>query len=152
MKKIKVKLKNISGTDQITVPRYETPGSAGIDLRANLEREIVVLPGNTAKVPTGWAMQLPDSKAVALLFARSGLAAQYGVALTNGVGVIDSDYRGEIQVLVSNNGQEAFTIRHGDRIAQMLFLPVLTAEFEVAEKIDDTQRGEGGFGSTGISN
>jgi dUTP pyrophosphatase len=150
--KIKVKLKNISGTDQITVPKYETPGSAGIDLRANLEHEIVVLPGNTVKVPTGWAMQLPDSRVVALLFARSGLAAKYGVALTNGVGVIDSDYRGEICILVSNSGQEPFTIRHGDRIAQMLFLPVLAAEFEVVEKIDDTLRGEGGFGSTGIGN
>jgi deoxyuridine 5''-triphosphate nucleotidohydrolase (EC 3.6.1.23) len=152
VEKIKVKLKNISGTDQISVPRYETPGSAGIDLRANLEHEIVVLPGNTVKVPTGWAMQLPDTKVVALVFARSGLAAKYGVALTNGVGVIDSDYRGEIQVLISNNGQEPFTIQHGDRIAQMLFLPVMAAEFEVVEKIDDTLRGEGGFGSTGISN
>ncbi|HWQ73133.1 MAG TPA: dUTP diphosphatase [Desulfitobacteriaceae bacterium] len=150
MEKIKIKLKNISGTDQITIPKYETPGSAGIDLRANLEREIVVPPGNTVKVPTGWAMQLPDPKVVALLFARSGLAAKHGVALTNGVGVIDSDYRGEIQVLISNNGQEPFTIRHGDRIAQMLFLPVMTAEFEVVEKIDETLRGEGGFGSTGV--
>jgi dUTP pyrophosphatase len=150
LEKIKIKLKNISGTDQITIPKYETPGSAGIDLRANLEREIVVPPGNTVKVPTGWAMQLPDPKVVALLFARSGLAAKHGVALTNGVGVIDSDYRGEIQVLISNNGQEPFTIRHGDRIAQMLFLPVMTAEFEVVEKIDETLRGEGGFGSTGV--
>lgn len=150
MEKIKIKLKNISGTDQISIPKYETLGSAGIDLRANLEHEIIVPPGNTVKVPTGWAMQLPDPKVVALLFARSGLAAKHGVALTNGVGVIDSDYRGEIQVLISNNGQEPFTIRHGDRIAQMLFLPVMTAEFEVVEKIDETLRGEGGFGSTGI--
>jgi dUTP pyrophosphatase len=149
MEKIKVILKNLSGNESLSLPRYETPGSAGVDLRACLDQEIVLFPGKTIKVPTGWAVQLPDSQAVALVFARSGLAARYQVALTNGVGVIDSDYRGEIQVLLSNNGAEPFVINHGDRIAQMVFLPVRRAEFEVSEVLDDTLRGEGGFGSTG---
>ncbi|MHB8127121.1 MAG: dUTP diphosphatase [Desulfitobacteriaceae bacterium] len=150
MEQIKVKLKSITGDKLIAVPNYETPGSAGVDLRASLKREIVLQPGETVKVPTGWAMQLPDSQVVALVFARSGLAAKYGVALANGVGVIDSDYRGEIQILMSNNGPEPFTIHHGDRIAQMLFQPIMRAEFEVVEDIDDTLRGKGGFGSTGV--
>ncbi|HWQ89830.1 MAG TPA: dUTP diphosphatase [Desulfitobacteriaceae bacterium] len=145
----KVKLKNVSGDELLSLPQYETPGAAGVDLRACLEREIVLSPGQSAKVPTGWAVQLPDSRVVALVFARSGLAAKYQVALTNGVGVIDSDYRGEIQVLITNSGSEPFTIRHGERIAQMVFLPVLRAEFAVAADLEDTLRGEGGFGSTG---
>jgi len=146
---IKVKLKNMSGDELLSLPRYETPGSAGVDLRACLDREIAILPGQSARVPTGWAVQLPDSQVVALVFARSGLAAKHKIALTNGVGVIDSDYRGEIQVLITNSGSEPFAIRHGERIAQMVFLPVRKAEFEVAVDLDDTLRGEGGFGSTG---
>ena len=118
-------------------------------MRASLEQEIVLLAGETVKVPTGWAIQLPDSQVVALVFARSGLAANYGVALANGVGVIDSDYRGEIQILISNNSSEPYIIHHGDRIAQLLFMPVMRAEFEIVEDLEETLRGKGGFGSTG---
>lgn len=150
MERIKVKLKNIAGDKFLDVPNYETPGSAGVDLRASLLRDIVLQPSETVKVSTGWAIQLPDSQAVGLVFARSGLAANFGVALANGVGVIDSDYRGEIQVLISNNGPEPYIIHHGDRIAQMVFLPVMRAEFEVVEDLVDTLRGKGGFGSTGL--
>ena len=146
---VKVILKNMSNDEHLTLPRYEPPGSAGVDLRACLDREIVLPPGQSAKVPTGWAVQLPDSQVVALVFARSGLAAKHQIALTNGVGVIDSDYRGEIQVLITNSGSEPFAIRHGERIAQIVFLPVMRAEFKVAVDLDDTLRGEGGFGSTG---
>ncbi len=149
MERIKVKLKNVSGDELREVPKYETPGAAGVDLRACLAQEIILQPSETVKIPTGWAMQLPDSQVVALVFARSGLAANYGVALANGVGVIDSDYRGEIQILMSNTGPEPFTIHHGDRIAQLLFMPVMRAEFEVVEDLVETLRGKGGFGSTG---
>ncbi len=149
MERIKVKMKNISGDKLNVVPKYETLGSAGVDLRASLEQEIVLLAGETVKVPTGWAIQLPDSQVVALVFARSGLAANYGVALANGVGVIDSDYRGEIQILISNNSSEPYIIHHGDRIAQLLFMPVMRAEFEIVEDLEETLRGKGGFGSTG---
>ena len=149
MERIKVKMKNVSGDKFGAVPEYETPGSAGVDLRASLERKIVLQAGETVKVPTGWVIKLPDSQVVALVFARSGLAANYGVALANGVGVIDSDYRGEIQILISNNGPEPFIIHHGDRIAQMLFMPIIRAEFEIVEDLEETLRGEGGFGSTG---
>ncbi|MHB1654574.1 MAG: dUTP diphosphatase [Desulfitobacteriaceae bacterium] len=135
---------------QSALPVYATNGAAGVDLCASLDGETVIQPGQVAKVPTGLAMELPNPGIVALVCARSGLAAKHGISLANGVGVVDSDYRGEIQVLLINQGTEPFTIHAGDRIAQMLFIPILQAELEVVEELTDTQRGRGGFGSTGI--
>lgn len=130
-------------------PAYATPGSAAADLRAALEEPLVLEPGKRAAVPTGVSIQLPDAQWVALICARSGLACRYGLALSNGVGVIDSDYRGELQVSLVNQGEEAYTIQPGERIAQLMILPVAQAAFIPAEKLDETSRGAGGFGSTG---
>ena len=149
MSDITVKLKRVRQEEKPQIPAYATPGSAGVDLCACLEKDLVIQPGEVAKVPTGLAMELPGPGVVALVFARSGLAARHGVTLANSVGVIDSDYRGEVQVLLINQGPKPFVVSHGDRIGQMLFLPVFKAEFTEAETLSDTVRGEGGFGSTG---
>jgi len=132
------------------LPKYATAASAGVDLCADLTEPLVVKAGENIKIPTGLAIELPSAAVVALVFARSGLASRFGVGLTNGVGVIDSDYRGEIQVLVQNLGQQEVTINPGDRIAQMVFMPVFQVLFEEVSELQETPRGTGGFGSTGI--
>ncbi|GAB6173829.1 dUTP diphosphatase [Paradesulfitobacterium aromaticivorans] len=147
---IDVRFKRVREDNEVILPSYATAGSAGVDLHACLERDLEILPGQVVKVPTGWAMELPGSQAVGLVFARSGLAAKFGLALANGVGVIDSDYRGEIQVLVVNQGRESVIIHSGERIAQMLFIPVWHARLSEAASLNDTGRGTGGFGSTGV--
>ena len=144
---IRVKIKRLSS---IALPTYATADSAGVDLRADLKEPMTVNPGENVKIPTGLAIELPDPHVVALVFARSGLANRYGIGLTNGVGVIDSDYRGEIQVLLQNLGTQAVSINPGDRIAQMVFMPVFQALFEEVSELQETPRGTGGFGSTGI--
>jgi dUTP pyrophosphatase len=133
------------------IPSYETEGSAGMDLRAYLPERapIVIAPGKRAVVPTGLRIELPQGFE-AQVRARSGLAAKYGIALVNGIGTIDSDYRGEIGVILINLGDEDFTIRDGDRIAQMVIARYVRAEFASAEALTGTERGEGGFGSTGV--
>lgn len=131
------------------LPIYATPGAAGADLMACLDQAMTIKPGERAAVPTGIAIELPNPNLVALVFARSGLASQKGLALSNGVGVVDSDYRGEIKVLMINHGQEDVVIQNGDRIAQMLLLEVSKAIFTEVDDLGDTARGEGGFGSTG---
>ena len=138
--------------DGAILPRYATSGSAGVDLHACLDtsEEVILQPGEVAKIPTGLALELPSSEVVALVMARSGLAAKHGLDLANGVGVIDSDYRGELQVLVRNLGKSPFSIRHGDRIAQMLFMPVVQVRLQISGELAETERGSGGFGSTGI--
>ena len=146
---ITVKIKKMTNTS-LVLPTYATPASAGVDLHAELKERVVVNPGENVKIPTGLAIELPDQKVVALVFARSGLASRHGIGLTNGVGVIDSDYRGEIQVLMYNSGPQPVIINSGDRIAQMVFMPVLHALFEEVAELQDTVRGTGGFGSTGI--
>lgn len=148
---IKVKIKKVksSGAKEILIPRYATPGAAGADLYACLDQDLVIEPGERKAVPTGIAIELPDNNVVALVFARSGLSSQKGLALSNGVGVIDSDYRGEIKVLMVNLGQEKVVIQNGDRIAQLLFMNVYQALFTEVEELSATFRGEGGFGSTG---
>lgn len=148
MSKIDVKIKRVLPT--AILPYQATGGAAGLDLCACLEEELELRPGQRVKIPTGLAIQLPGDEVVALVCARSGLAAKHGLTLTNGVGVIDSDYRGEIQVLLTNMGNETVFIRHGERIAQMLFVPVLPASLSVVEELESTERGGGGFGSTGI--
>jgi dUTP pyrophosphatase len=132
------------------LPRYASPQSAGADLCADIEETIVLKPGQRCSVPTGLAIELPDSETVALVFARSGLAARQGLALSNGVGVIDADYRGEVCVLLSNLGHEDIYIEPGQRIAQIVFMPIWRAKFELADDLTETSRGSGGFGSTGL--
>lgn len=131
------------------MPAYATSGSAAADLCAAIDAPLTVKPGERVMIPTGVAIQLPGAQWVAILCARSGLAVKRGLTLSNGVGVIDSDYRGEIQAGLVNLGQEAYTIEPGERIAQLMILPVAQAEFTQAEQLDETSRGAGGFGSTG---
>ena len=147
---LNVKLKLSRG---MTAPEYATPGSAAVDLRAALEEnEVVTLaPGEKAMIPTGIAISPETHDVVAVIAGRSGLGVKKGVTLSNSIGVIDSDYRGEISVGLINHGNEPFEIKRGDRIAQMMFLPVLTASFLVTESLDETERGAGGFGSTGTN-
>ncbi len=146
---LNVKIKLSRG---MNAPEYATDGSAAVDLRAALEENetVTILPGERALIPTGLSISPQSRDTVAVIAARSGLGVKKGIALSNGIGVIDSDYRGEIQVGLINHGQEPFEVRRGDRIAQMLFLPVLTANFLVTDVLDDTERGDGGFGHTGI--
>lgn len=146
---ISVKVKKVN-SNSVALPAYATAASAGVDLCADLKELLIVNPGEYVKIPTGLAIELPNSQIVGLVFARSGLASRFGVGLTNGVGVIDSDYRGEIQVLVQNLGSQPVTIKPGERIAQMLFMPVFHALFEEVTELEDTPRGTGGFGSTGM--
>lgn len=146
---MKVKLKLTRG---MSAPEYATAGSAAVDLRAALEEgETVTIPaGGRALIPTGLAISPETDGVVAVLAGRSGLGTKKGVSLSNGIGVIDSDYRGEICVGLINHGDEPFTVARGDRIAQMFFLPVLHAEFLLAESLSQTERGSGGFGHTGV--
>lgn len=146
---IRVKIKRMASNSS-ALPTYATAASAGVDLCANLKEPLIVKPGENVKISTGLAIELPSQQVVALVFARSGLASRHGLGLTNGVGVIDSDYRGEIQVLLQNLGQQHVTINPGDRIAQMVFMPVFQALLEEVAELQDTPRGAGGFGSTGM--
>lgn len=130
------------------VPTYGSAEAAGSDLYACLESAVVIEPGKTAFVPTGIAMEVPFGCA-GLIYARSGLACKRGLAPANKVGVVDSDYRGEIMVALHNHGLEAQTVENGERIAQMVITPVITPAYEVTEELSDTGRGSGGFGSTG---
>lgn len=130
------------------LPAYQTPGAAAMDLCAFLPAPVTLQPMERRAIPTGIAIELPEDHA-ALVMARSGLATKHGVALANGVGLIDSDYRGEILCSMVNQSQSAFTIRDGDRIAQLLLVPITRMEPLPCERLSDTSRGSGGFGSTG---
>ena len=132
------------------MPEYATAGSAGADLRAYLpEGPVTLKPGERRLIPTGLFVELPEG-VEAQVRARSGLSIKHGIGLVNGVGTVDSDYRGEWNVPLINWGQEEYTIHNGDRIAQVVFSRYIQAEFEAADIIDDTERGAGGFGHTGI--
>ena len=147
MNQIPVKVKKLSPA--AILPSYGSPMAAGADLYALPETETVdFLPGETKLIPTGIAMQIPEGYA-GFIYARSGIASKRGLAPANKVGVIDSDYRGEIMVALHNHTNNVQTIRKGERIAQMVIAPYLTAAFEEADALKDTERGEGGFGSTG---
>lgn len=152
--KLRIKALSPKIGKEIPLPSYATAGSAGLDLRACIDGPIY-LPGtasglpNSVLVPTGIAIELPGPEYVALIYARSGLAVKHGVTLSNCVGVIDSDYRGEIKVGLVNLSGKAYTIEPGERIAQMVITPVHQAEINVVDELDDTARGAGGFGSTG---
>lgn len=134
---------------EIPTPYYATPGSAAMDLHACIDQAVVVPAGGRAVIPTGLAIALPSADYVALVYARSGLGIKHGIAPANCVGVIDSDYRGEIKVGLQNSGSEDYTVQPGDRIAQLMIAPVLQARLTLVDELDDTQRGAGGFGSTG---
>ena len=131
------------------MPEYATEGSAGADLRAYLEEPVTLMPGERRLIPTGLFAELPLGME-AQVRARSGLSIKHGIGLVNGVGTVDSDYRGEWNVPLINWGDEPYTIHNGDRIAQVVFSMFVQAEFEPAEEIDETERGSGGFGHTGI--
>lgn len=148
---MKLQLKALSpriGKD-IPAPFYATPGSAAMDLHACVDTPVTIPAGGRAVIPTGIAIALPSADYVALVYARSGLGIKHGVAPANCVGVIDSDYRGEIMVGLQNSGESAYTVQPADRIAQLMIAPVIRAQVELVEELEDTQRGAGGFGSTG---
>ena len=130
------------------LPTYGSERAAGADLYACLDEEVAIAPGQTVFIPTGLAMEIPEGCA-GLIYARSGIACKRGLAPANKVGVVDSDYRGEITVVLYNHGPQAQTVEHGDRIAQFVITPVLTPAYEVVEELSDTVRAAGGFGSTG---
>ena len=147
MENVMVKYKVLDPRAQ--APAYATSGAAAADLHAVLDEAVTVQPMQRILVPTGLAIELPSAQTVALVYARSGLSIKHGLCMANGVGVIDSDYRGELKVPMINLGTEAYTIQPGDRVAQLCIAPVYTAAFVPAETLRDTDRGEGGFGSTG---
>lgn len=142
-----VKVKKLK--ENAVVPKRATIGSAGADLYACIDEPVTIEPGSLAMIPTGLAIELESSDCAAFLFARSGLGVKHGITLSNGVGVVDSDYRGEVCVGLCNVSNESYIISAGERIAQMVIMPVKPAEFVVADELSDTSRGEGGFGSTG---
>lgn len=150
LKNIDVKVKKMSDKigQIINEPAYATLGSAAMDLCACLDQALTIRIGQRVKIPTGLAFQLPTC-VVGLIFSRSGHGWKHGVTLANSVGVLDSDYTGELQIIVQNNGEEEFLVNPGDRIAQIAFLPVFTANLIYVEELNNTLRGEGGFGSTG---
>lgn len=134
---------------KIDDPKYATTGSACFDLTANVDENITILPDETVKIRTGIAIEIENSGLVGLVFPRSGLASKHGITLANSVGVIDSDYRGEIMVPVKNTSKISYEINSGDRIAQLGIFPVFMQTFTECDELSDTVRGVGGFGSTG---
>ena len=145
---MKLLIKRLEHARDLPFPHYATQGSAGLDLMAAIEGEVVLAPGKRAAVPTGVAIELPQCFE-AQVRPRSGLALNHGVTCLNTPGTIDSDYRGEVKVILINLGEEDFVIRRGDRIAQMVIAPVAQARVIEADSLDETARGAGGFGSTG---
>ena len=149
---MELKIKALSpkiGT-QIPAPYYASPGAAAMDLHACMDEAVTIPAGGRRVIPTGLAIALPSADYVALIFARSGLGIKHGIAPANCVGVIDSDYRGEILVGLHNAGDTDYTIQPADRIAQLMITPVIQAELRMVDELESTMRGSGGFGSTGV--
>lgn len=144
---MEIKIKKLK--ENAKIPKRATSGSAGMDLYACIDEPITLAPGQLAIVPTGIAIALPDNGCAAFLYARSGLGVKHGICLSNGVGVIDSDYRGEICAGLCNVSDKTYTIEPDERVCQMVIAPVLTPDVVEVSELDDTDRGEGGFGSTG---
>jgi len=142
-KKIKIINKSVN-----PLPEYQTPYSAGLDLRANINEVIIIKPGYHTLIPTGLHLELPKGY-MAQITPRSGLALNHGITIINSHGIIDSDYRGDIGIILINHGYNPFVINPGDRIAQMVIIKFEQVEFELSDKLSDTERGEGGFGHTG---
>lgn len=149
MKKVQLKILDKRLGKEIPMPEYATDGSAGLDLRACLDQAVVIKPGETLLIPTGIAIHLEDNKLAAVILPRSGLGHKHGIVLGNLVGLIDSDYQGQIYVSCWNRGEDEFKIEIGERLAQMVFVPVVRAEFELVDEFVESSRGEGGFGHTG---
>ncbi len=148
-RKIQLKILDERLGKEIPLPGYATSGSAGLDLRACLKMPLTLLPGETALIPTGIAIYLQDPMLAAVVLPRSGLGHKHGIVLGNLVGLIDSDYQGEILVSCWNRGCEPFTVQVGERIAQLVVVPVVQVVFEQVEHFEPSSRGEGGFGHTG---
>jgi dUTP pyrophosphatase len=149
MHRIQLKVLDERLGNEFPMPHYATDGAAGMDMRACVDSELVIAPGETHLIPTGLAMHIEESGLAAMLLPRSGLGHKHGIVLGNLVGLIDSDYQGQVFVSVWNRGKESFTVQPGERIAQMVIVPVVHAEFEVVEEFTASARGEGGFGHTG---
>lgn len=149
MHKIQVKILDSRLGDTIPLPEYATTGSAGLDLRACLDDAITIKPSETVLIPTGLAIYIGDNSLAAVILPRSGLGHKHGIVLGNLVGLIDSDYQGQLFVSCWNRGNEPFTVNIGERIAQMVFVPVVQVAFEQVTDFDESHRGEGGFGHTG---
>jgi dUTP pyrophosphatase len=149
MQKIQLKILDSRLGDTIELPDYATTGSAGLDLRACLDEAVTLAPGETLLIPTGLAIHIDDPSLAAVLLPRSGLGHKHGIVLGNLVGLIDSDYQGQVYVSCWNRGQSSFEINVGERIAQMVFIPVVQVGFEQVEEFTSTERGTGGFGHTG---
>jgi dUTP pyrophosphatase len=149
MEKPILEIEILPGNEDLGLPAYATEGSAGLDLKASLSEPFILKPGERGVVPTGLKMAIPPGFE-GCVRPRSGLAMKQGLTLTNSPGTIDADYRGEVKVLLINLGQEPVALKRGDRIAQLLISPVAHAQIKKVEKVDDTHRGEGGFGHTGV--
>ena len=145
---VRVRVTRRPGCEDIPLPTRATPGAAGYDLRAAVEADVVLAPGARVLIPTGLSIELPEGTE-AQVRPRSGLALEFGIVLPNAPGTIDSDYRGEVKVILWNTGEKAFTIRRGDRIAQLVISPVIWAVWEEVPSLETTHRGSGGFGHTG---
>jgi len=149
MHKLQVKLLDERLGNSIPLPEYATTGSAGLDLRACLDAPLTLHPGETQLLPTGMAIYIEDPSLAAVILPRSGLGHKHGIVLGNLVGLIDSDYQGQLMVSCWNRGKDSFTIDVGERIAQLVLVPVVQAEFSIVEEFEETERGAGGFGHTG---
>jgi len=149
MKQIELKILDPRIGSEYPLPEYATSGSAGMDLRACIDEKINLDPGETKLIPTGIAIHIADPSIAATILPRSGLGHKHGIVLGNLVGLIDSDYQGQIFISCWNRGQTSFEINPGDRMAQLLFIPVIQASFNIVEEFDDSIRGEGGFGHSG---
>ncbi len=148
---LKVRILDARIGREIPLPHYATSGSAGLDLRACLDAPLTLAPGQAELIPTGLAIHLDDAGLAAVLLPRSGLGHKHGIVLGNLVGLIDSDYQGQVMVSCWNRGQVAYTIAPGERIAQMVVVPVVQVEFEIVDSFTESRRGAGGFGSSGAS-
>ena len=149
MKQIQLKILDPRIGKEFPLPAYATDGSAGLDLRAVLDAPLELKPGETTLLKTGLSIYIADPHLAAVILPRSGLGHKHGIVLGNLVGLIDSDYQGELMVSCWNRGQSAFTVNPGERIAQMIFVPIVRAQFEIVSEFHATSRGAGGFGSTG---
>ncbi|ARU95812.1 dUTP diphosphatase [Tatumella citrea] len=149
MKKIDIKILDPRVGKEFPLPAYATSGSAGLDLRACIDEPLVLAAGETRLIPTGLAIYIADPQLAAVILPRSGLGHKHGIVLGNLVGLIDSDYQGPLMVSAWNRSEHSFTIQPGDRIAQLVFVPVVQAEFNLVEEFTTTDRGEGGFGHSG---